>query len=62
MAIADVVHKTGDYEYLLLEECGEPTYRNGNVLVYERGTSSFVMVVRVGKGRILSIQEGDKPD
>ena len=53
----------GDSEYDLLDKCGEPSAREGNKWVYDRGPDTLTMIVRVGEGVIQSIytESSEKP-
>jgi hypothetical protein len=53
----------GDSEYELLDRCGEPSAREGNMWFYDRGPDEQTMIVRVSEGVVRSIQTelGEKP-
>ena len=46
-------HGPGTYE--VLKRCGEPTFRQGNTWVYEKGKKRYVIVFDVS-GQILTIE------
>ena len=46
-------HGPGTYE--VLKRCGEPTFRQGNTWVYEKGKKRYVIIFDV-RGQILSIE------
>jgi len=47
----------------LLDWCGEPSVRDGNMWIYDRGPDKLEIIVRVGEGVVLSIQtqSSEKP-
>jgi len=47
--------RTGPGTYEVLKRCGEPTFRQGNTWVYERGEKRRVAVVFKDNGEISSI-------
>jgi hypothetical protein len=47
--------RTGPGSYEVLKRCGEPTFRQGNTWVYERGEKRRVAVVFKDNGEISSI-------
>jgi hypothetical protein len=53
----------GDSVYELLEKCGEPSAREGNRWIYDRGPEKLKMIVRVGEGVVRSIhtESSEKP-
>lgn len=53
----------GDSEYDLLDWCGEPGARDGSMWIYDRGPEKLKIIVKVGEGKVQSIQteSGEKP-
>ena len=53
----------GDSVYELLDRCGEPSAREGNRWIYDRGPEKLKMIVRVGEGVVQSIhtESSEKP-
>jgi hypothetical protein len=53
----------GASEYDLLEWCGEPSARDGSMWIYDRGPEKLKIIVKVGEGKVQSIQTetGEKP-
>ncbi len=47
--------RTGPGTYEVLKRCGEPTFRQGNTWVYERGEKRRVAVIFKDNGEISSI-------
>ena len=49
--------------YELLDRCGEPSAREGNRWIYDRGPGELKMIVRVGEGVVQSIhtESSEKP-
>ena len=47
--------RTGPGTYEVLKRCGEPTFRQGNSWVYEKGRKRYVIVFK-GDGLISSIK------
>ena len=52
----DKLVNVGDSEYELLDRCGEPSAREDNGWVYERGSGELTMIVKVSEGVVRSIQ------
>jgi hypothetical protein len=53
----------GDSEYDLLDRCGEPSARDGNRWIYDRGPEQLTIIVKVGEGVVRSIntESSEKP-
>jgi hypothetical protein len=45
----------GDSELTLLQQCGEPTAKDGNRWFYDTDDGQFPMIVEVGDGQVLNI-------
>ena len=52
----DIVN-VGDPEFVVLQKCGPPTYKQGDQWIYDRGPGSFLKIVVFGLGRVLFIKE-----
>ena len=46
----------GVFQAELLEKCGPPTTKQGDIWIYERSSSSDPFLVRIGNGKVQSIQ------
>jgi hypothetical protein len=53
---ADIVN-VGDPEFVVLQKCGPPTYKQGDQWIYDRGAGSFLKIVVFGLGKVLFIKE-----
>ena len=49
--------------YELLDWCGEPSARDGNMWIYDRGPDKLKIIVKVGEGKVRLIQTepGENP-
>jgi len=52
----DIVN-VGDPEFVVLQKCGPPTYKQGDQWIYDRGAGSFLKIVVFGLGKVLFIKE-----
>jgi Protein of unknown function (DUF2845) len=52
----DIVN-VGDPEFVVLQKCGAPTYKQGDQWIYDRGAGSFLKIVVFGLGKVLFIKE-----
>ncbi len=52
----DIVN-VGDPEFVVLQKCGPPTYKQGDQWIYDRGPGSFLKIVVFGLGKVLFIKE-----
>lgn len=50
----------GDPVERLLESCGQPLRRDGNLWYYQEGSGSFVKAIGVGDGKVLFIRVQEK--
>ena len=50
--------RSGPGTYEVLKRCGEPTFRQGNSWVYEKGSKRYVIVFK-GDGSISSIKRAN---
>jgi Protein of unknown function (DUF2845) len=53
---SDIVN-VGDPEFVVLQKCGPPTYKNGDQWIYDRGPGNFLKIVVFGLGKVLYIKE-----
>ncbi len=47
----------GDTEYQILRKCGQPSYKEANRWIYDRGAGSFIKILTFGNGKLLFIDE-----
>jgi len=47
----------GDTEYEVARKCGQPSYKEGNRWIYDRGTGRFLKILKFGNGKLLFIDE-----
>lgn len=52
----DIVN-VGDPEFVVLQKCGPPTYKQGDQWIYDRGAGNFLKIVVFGLGKVLFIKE-----
>ena len=60
MSCGDGFVQIGDTEADVLEQCGEPTLREGDRWTYDRGPGRFLEILNFGEGVILSITQGPR--
>jgi hypothetical protein len=44
----------------VLEKCGEPTYKEGNQWIYDRGETEKLIIVYIIDGRVAYMEEQDR--
>jgi hypothetical protein len=44
----------------VLEKCGEPTYKDGNQWIYDRGETEKLKIVYIIDGRVAYMEEQDR--
>ena len=47
----------GDTEYEVIRKCGQPSYKNANQWIYDRGPGRFIKILNFGNGKLLFIDE-----
>ncbi len=48
----------GDTEYEVLRKCGEPSHKEANQWIYDRGAGSFIKILKFGNGKLQFIRLG----
>ena len=52
----------GDTKYEVEKQCGQPTSVEGNTWIYDRGPASFLIIIKFGNERVISIDEQKQMD
>lgn len=50
----------GDQEYDVLRKCGEPTYREGDRWIYDKGPAEFPRVIQMDGGEVTYMEVLEK--
>ena len=50
----------GDQEYDVLRECGEPTHREGDRWIYDKGPTEFPRVIQMDGGEVTYMEVLDR--
>ena len=57
MRCGGAIVEIGDTEYEVVRKCGQPSYKNANRWIYDRGVGRFIKILNFGNGKLLSIHE-----
>ena len=47
----------GDTDYQVLRKCGQPSYKEANRWIYDRGVGRFIKILTFGNGKLQFIDE-----
>jgi hypothetical protein len=47
----------GDTEYEVVRKCGQPSYKEANRWIYDRGVGRYIKILKFGNGKLLFIDE-----